>query len=430
MMKVSFYTLGCKVNQYETQEMTEILRRCGYEPAADGETPDVCVVNSCTVTAESDRKTRQAVNRMRRLYPESIIVLAGCMAQAYPEKSDELPSADIVLGNRDYSRLPEVLEEYRRSGKHLFRVLAHEKGERFCDEDISAFENRNRAFVKIQDGCDRFCAYCIIPTSRGRSRSKPLEELKPEFERLAQAGFTEVVLVGINLSAYGRDIGSDICAAVESAAAVDGIAHVRLGSLEPDHITPEILDRLAACPKFCPQFHISLQSGCDDTLKRMNRHYTAAEYAQLCADIRARFDDPSITTDLMVGFAGETAAEFEETCAFVRKIRFDKVHVFPYSVRPGTRAEHFENHVPKAEKERRARVMIDLTEAIRAEKLKERIGKTDQVLFESRHDGDCYTGYTSNYTPVQVRSEHDISGQTLAVRITGADAEKCMGELL
>lgn len=430
MMKVAFYTLGCKVNQYETQEMTEILRRYGYEPAVAGETPDVCIVNSCTVTAESDRKTRQAVNRMRRLYPESIIVLTGCMAQAYPEKSDELPSADIVLGNRDYSRLPEAIEEHRRTGKHLFRVLAHEKGERFCDEDISAFENRNRAFVKIQDGCDRFCAYCIIPTSRGRSRSKPVKQLKPEFERLARAGFTEIVLVGINLSAYGRDIGSNICEAVEIAASVDGIEQVRLGSLEPDHITPEILGRLASCPKFCPQFHISLQSGCDATLRRMNRHYTTAEYAQLCRDIRVSFDDPTITTDLMVGFAGETQEEFEETCDFVRKIQFDKVHVFPYSVRPGTRAEHFEKQVPKAEKERRAHVMIELTEGIRAERFKARIGQTVHVLFESRHDGDLYTGYTANYTPVQVRSDHDISGQMPAVRITGADAEKCIGELL
>lgn len=429
-MKVSFYTLGCKVNQYETQEMTEILRKSGCVSAGDGETPDVCIVNSCTVTAESERKTRQAVNRLRRNYPDAVIVLAGCMAQAYPEKSDELPNADIVLGNRDYSRLPEVIDEYRRSGKHLFKVMAHEKGERFCNEEISAFENRNRAFVKIQDGCDRFCAYCIIPTSRGRSRSKPVEQLKPEFERLANAGFTEVVLVGINLSAYGRDISSNICEAVEIAAGVDGIEQVRLGSLEPDHITPEILNRLASCTKFCPQFHISLQSGCDATLKRMNRHYTAAEYEQLCNDIRAHFDDPSITTDLMVGFAGETEDEFNATCDFVRRIQFDKVHVFPYSVRPGTRAERFENHVSKAEKERRARVMIELTSTIRAEKLKARIGNVDRVLFESRHDGDLYNGYTANYTPVQVHADRDISGQTLAVRITGADAETCTGELL
>lgn len=423
-MKVLFYTLGCKVNQYETQEMREVLARSGFSIVQGNDEPDVCIINSCTVTAESDRKTRQAVNRLRRSYPHAVLVLAGCMPQAYPDNARALPNADILLGNRDYSRLPLAIEEYNRTGERLFRVQQHKTGESFCNQDISAFENRTRAFVKIQDGCDRFCSYCIIPTSRGRSRSKPPAELEREFSRLGAAGFQEIVLVGINLSSYGREFGVTICDAVERAAAVAGVSRVRLGSLEPDHITPEMLDRLAACDVFCPQFHISLQSGCDATLKRMNRHYTSAEYARLCAQIRARFPDAAITTDVMVGFSGETPTEFAASCAFVEQIGFEKVHVFPYSIRPGTRAATFPEQVQKAEKERRAHEMGKRAQAVREAYLHRQAGRTVQVLFETERDG-LYHGYTRNYTPVCMASQSDIRTQTLLVRITGVQGDCC-----
>ena len=325
-MRVAFFTLGCKVNQYETQVMLEKFEEAGFDIVSHNDEADIYVVNSCTVTATSDQKTRQTVRRFKKQHPNSIVVLTGCMPQAYPQNAEILPEADIVLGNRNTELLLSAIDEYILSGKRIFNVKAVADKESFESMKISGFNERTRAFVKIEDGCNRFCSYCIIPTARGRVRSKPLDELREELAALEKAGFLEIVLVGINLSAYGLGTDKNICDAVELACSFDGFKRVRLGSLEPDHITKDVIERLSKCEKLCPQFHISLQSGCDDTLKRMNRHYTADEYRQLCRELRDKFVDCALTTDVMVGFAGETEEEFNSSLAFVKEIAFSDAH--------------------------------------------------------------------------------------------------------
>lgn len=428
-MKIAFYTLGCKVNQYETQAMTEIMLKNGYEIADGSEIADVCVINSCTVTAESDRKTRQAIRRAKRKNPNIITVLTGCMPQAYPEDAERLDCADIVVGNKDYNKLPDIIDEYMLTGKRLYKVSEHSPDESFNLTPISDFKGYSRAFVKIQDGCNRFCSYCIIPQSRGRVRSKPLDELKNELMSLCEKNYPEIVLVGINLSSYGTDFGGEIniCDAVELACSFENIKRVRLGSLEPDSITPEIIKRLSLQKKLCPHFHISLQSGCDETLKRMNRHYTSTEYKSLCDNLRNTFEDCAITTDVMVGFAGETEEEFEKSLDFVKEIGFERVHIFPYSVRKGTRAQSLGSQVQKSVKETRAAIMLEQTDKIRREFLKSQIGRRLQVLIETGKDG-VYEGYCANYTPVIIKSDEDIRSTLVYVKISAASDDALIGE--
>jgi threonylcarbamoyladenosine tRNA methylthiotransferase MtaB len=428
-MKVAFYTLGCKVNQYESQVLSEALEGHGYEIAQSGENADIYVINSCTVTAESDRKTRQAIRRFKRNNPGSIVVLTGCLPQAFPEAALELLEADIVLGNRSNESLVSTLDEYFLCGQRQINIIPHEKGEAFSGGRITGFRTRTRANIKIEDGCNRFCSYCIIPYARGRVRSKPLDELRQELEGIARAGFVECVLVGINLSAYGSDIGKTICDAVELACSFEQIKRVRLGSLEPDHITNEVIECLSRQKKLCPQFHISLQSGCDATLKRMNRHYTASEYEALCANLRQSFEDATISTDVMVGFPGETQEEFESSLLFVKKMGIEKVHVFPYSPREGTGAASMELQITRAVKEERARKMALTAKEIRSEFLNRQVGKTVVVLIEEHSKDGTAHGYTANYTPVTITNPGRRSGLCF-VLISGADGEKCMGEII
>lgn len=429
-MKASFYTLGCKVNQYESQYMSEILMKAGYEIVNNHEDADIYIINSCTVTSESDRKTRQSVRRFKRNHPNALVVLTGCMPQAYPEAAKELYEADIVLSNSNNGDILDLINSYFLEHKRIVKIIPHEKGEKFQKSQISDFYERTRAVVKIEDGCDRYCSYCIIPTARGRVRSKPLDEIKKEVETLAEKGIVEIVLVGINLSAYGKGENEqiDITDAVHAACSVEKIKRVRLGSLEPDHLTEEIVAKLAKEQNLCPQFHISLQSGCDKTLKKMNRHYTADEYRTLCKELRSKFADCTLTTDVMVGFPYETQEDFEESMAFVKEIGFEKVHVFPYSPRENTLAAKWEQ-IEKHVKEERSRQMIEMTNEVREEFLKKQIGKTLNVLFESKH-GDYFEGYTANYTPVRVKSENCLSSQTLNVEITDSDSEYCYGRII
>lgn len=425
-MKIAFFTLGCKVNQYESQAMAERMVKCGFELVSPNEKADVYVINSCTVTAESDRKTRQTVRRFKRKNPDSIVVLTGCMPQAFPEDADALKEADIVLGNKNNIRLPELIERYFSCGQRVIEIENHETGDRFIGDSISGFEGRTRAIVKIEDGCNRFCSYCIIPYSRGRVRSKPIDELEAELRTLSDAGFIEIVLVGINLSSYGSDIGLSICDAVELAAGME-FERIRLGSLEPDHITDDVIERLAKVEKFCPQFHISLQSGCDNTLKAMNRHYTSAEYKELCTKLRNSFDETTITTDIMVGFPTESEEDFADNANFAKEIGFEKVHVFPYSPREGTRAAKMEQ-IEKSTKEKRSHIMIEETEKIRQKFLESQIGKTVEILLETRHDDKFTEGYTKNYTPVKVKGSHPC-GKLVTAKIITVDGDLCVAEV-
>ncbi|MBO7218089.1 MAG: MiaB/RimO family radical SAM methylthiotransferase, partial [Clostridia bacterium] len=332
-MKIFFYTLGCKVNQYESAVAEEIFENSGHVITKNVDEADVAVVNSCTVTAESDRKTRQAVRRFKRM--GKIVFLMGCMPSAIPETAEKLPEADIVIGNITPAGVSDLLGEFLKNGERIVRIEKHQKGETYSTPSITKFSDRTRAFMKVQDGCDRYCTYCLIPFARGHIRSRDIADIKKEAESLAKNGFREIVLVGINLTSYGKDSGLDIADAVK-AAAVDGIERIRLGSIEPDHMSDELLLKLKSEPKFCPQFHLALQSGADRTLKKMNRHYDSAFFEDLVNRIRKNFDNPSITTDIMVGFPTETEKDFEESLAFLLHIGFARSHVFAYSKRSGT----------------------------------------------------------------------------------------------
>ena len=429
-MTFCFYTLGCKVNQYETQAMREILQNNGYFAAQDNKCADIYIINSCTVTAESDRKTRQIVRRYKRNNPNSIIVLTGCMTQAFPQYANELDCADIIIGNSKITHLPQLINRFIIERKQIIDIIPHEKGEKFSTPCITNFDERTRAFIKIEDGCERYCTYCIIPTARGRVRSKSIEDLKFEVEALNKKGFIEIVLVGINLSAYGKDIGLNLCDAVEAVCECKGIKRVRLGSLEPDHISDEMLFRLFKQEKFCPQFHLSLQSGCDATLKRMNRHYDSAFYYDLVNRIRAIFPTAAITTDIMVGFAGETDQEFNHSLDFVKKVGFAKSHIFAYSRRKGTFADKMPSQVTKEVKEQRSRIMIKETEKSEREFLFNQIGCVQQVLFETFENGFAY-GYTANYCRVRVKCNEHKGNKIFNVKILECDDTMCLiGEFI
>ncbi len=426
-MKFAFCTLGCKVNQYETAAMERMLLAAGHTAAMSDAMPDIFIINSCTVTAESDRKTRQMVRKYRRELPHAIIVLTGCMPQAFPDDAEALDAADIVLGNNSNNSICEAIDRFVSTGERIVSIDTHKKGERFDTPPIEHIEERTRAYLKIQDGCNRYCSYCIIPTARGRERSKPLADIDAEVRAIAATGHREIVLVGINLSAYGNDIDADLCDAVDVVCAVDGIERVRLGSLEPDIFTDEMMNRLKLQKKFCPQFHFSLQSGCDTTLQRMRRHYDTEFYRRLVERVRRNFDNASITTDIMVGFAGETDEEFEQSVQFAREIGFARAHVFAYSRRAGTVAAKADGQVPNAVKHERSQRMIAAVSETEHEFLRTQIGGVYPVLFETRK-GDCNEGYTPNYTHVRVKSDDDLCGEIINVRLTSIDADSCIGE--
>ena len=429
-MRVAFYTLGCKVNQYETRIIEQKFIENGFDVVDTSAEADIYVINSCTVTATGDKKTRQIVHRFKKKNPEAIIVLTGCFPQAYPEDAKAIEEADIVTGTRDRNGLFGLVQQFISDGKRVVKITPHEKGEEFEKMCAKGFFERTRAFVKIQDGCNRYCSYCIIPTARGPIRSKELEDIKNELVTLVKEGYKEVVLVGINLSLYGKEFGLRLIDAIKVACSVEGIERVRLGSIEPELITDEDLKEMASLKEFCPQFHLSLQSGCTDTLKRMNRHYTADEYAELVQKIRNAFENPAITTDIMVGFPSEDEREFEESCEFVKKIKIAKSHVFSYSRRPNTRADRMPDQITKAEKEIRSRRLIEVCDKVREEFLQTQVGVVCEVLFETFDNSLGYFGYSENYTPVYIKCEQDPRGEIKTVKITSSYGDYCTGELV
>ena len=435
-MRAAFYTLGCKVNQYETQIMEQQFSAEGIDvvEASENSGADIYVINSCTVTATGDKKTRQLLRRIKRQNPESVVVLTGCFPQVFPAEAESILEADVVTGTYNRASVIGAVKEHLATGRRIIRITPLQRGkERAHFEDMRAvsMNERTRAFVKIQDGCDRFCSYCIIPTARGPVRSKPLQEIREELTLLAEKGYQEAVLVGINLPCYGNDLGLRLLDAVKTACSVPGLKRVRLGSLEPELLLPEDIAEMAEMPTLCPQFHLSLQSGCDATLKRMNRHYDTAEYSRIVDSLRAAFTNPSITTDIMVGFPGEDEEEFKQSLAFAEKTAFAKAHIFMYSPRPGTRAAQMPGQVSSACKERRSAEMIAVTDKTRRKFLQSQVGRLEQVLFETDISNGMYHGYTCNYTPVEVPSLEDIRGQIRNVRITGLaeDSQVCFASV-
>ena len=426
-MRIAFATLGCKVNQYETEALIEIFATDGFTVVQPEETADIYALNSCTVTAESDRKVRQLLRRFRRQNPDAIICLCGCMPQAFPDKAASLPEADIVMGTKDRTGLLAAVKEQLAQRERHVNITPHLNGEIIEPLTIRSFSERTRAFVKIQDGCERFCSYCIIPHARGPVRSKPLNELKHELMELLAAGYSEIVLVGINLSCYGSDFGATLRNAIELACSMPGIKRVRLGSLEPELLSDDDIAAMARLPQLCPQFHLSLQSGCDSTLHRMRRHYNSAEYARIVDTLRKHFKDCAITTDIMTGFPGETEEEFLQSLDFARQIGFARSHVFAYSVRPGTPAAKLPNQIPKQEKLARSRKMIDATMKSQQDFLQKMVGKTVTVLLEQRRSDGLWEGYSENYTHVLVAHTGCESGELLPVLLTEIQGEACVG---
>ena len=425
MKKAALYNLGCKVNAYETEAMQQLLEEAGYEIVPFGDPADVYVVNTCSVTNIADRKSRQMLHRARRNNPGAVIVAAGCYVQAEDTNVLEEGIADIVLGNNKKEHLIPMLTQYMNTQMPAKDWESLNGQADYETLSISRTSQHTRAFMKIQDGCNQFCSYCIIPYMRGRVRSRQPQEVFKEAERLAQSGCKEIVLTGIHLSSYGRDhgdfAGDGLLELLKKLHDIEGIARIRLGSLEPGIITEPFAQALSAMDKICPHFHLSLQSGCDTVLRRMNRKYTAAEFQEKCAILRRSFLRPSITTDVIVGFPGETEEEFLQTEQFLRQIRFYEMHIFKYSMRKGTKAAAMDGQISDAQKTRRSARLIGLGKQMSREFRESFVSETADVLLEEEfvYDGKRYeTGYTKEYVKIAVASEKNRANTIVRGKIT------------
>ena len=431
MKKVAFCTLGCKVNQYETNAMEQAFIKAGYEIVNFEYIADIYVINTCTVTNMSDKKSRQMIRKAKQLNNKSIVVAVGCYAQVSKEKLEEIEELDLILGNNEKKDIVKYVEEYEKEKIiHLEDVL-HQKD--FIDFGTTVHMEKTRAVIKVQDGCDRFCSYCIIPYARGRVRSRRIDSILEEVNSLARIGVKEVVITGIHIASYGKDFKEKISLIdlLEEVNKIKGIKRIRLGSLEPTIINEEFLQRLSKLDKICHHFHLSLQSGCDETLKRMNRRYTTEEFKKVVDLLRSTYKDVILTTDIIVGFPGETEEEFNCTYEFLKDIKFYKMHVFKYSRRKGTKADLMRNQImPKIQDERSKR-LLKLSDANQEVYNKKYIGKEVEVLFEEK-DGEYIKGHTENYIVVKVNNENvnKYHNEIAKVEIVGVGLEEMYGEIL
>ena len=431
-MRVCFYTLGCKVNLNETEALEQLFRRSGFTVVPDGQPADVYIVNSCTVTNFGDQKSRKWLRHAKRENPGAVTVLTGCYPQAFPEQAAGLLEADLVCGNTDRRAILDHVMQLLNGHERIVAVTPHTRGEAFEEMPVDRFETHTRAFIKVEDGCNRRCAYCIIPKARGPVRSRPISSILAELRQLAGAGYREVVLSAISLPSYGTDTGTDLYELVEQCAGVEGIQRIRLGSLDPDMLTPEGIRRLAAVDKLCPQFHLSLQSGCDATLRRMRRPYTTAQYLDVVRQLRQAYAGRpvSFTTDCICGFPGESEEDFVRSCGFLEEVGFLRVHVFPYSRREGTPAYDFPQQVHEREKQARSRRMHDRAEEVRRAVLAGLEGSEDQVLLETPVSATVFTGYTRLYVPVSVSAPSCAAGDIVRVRLGRYDGARVQAEFL
>ena len=425
MKKAALHNLGCKVNAYETEAMQEMLEKAGYEIVPFKEGADIYIINTCTVTNIADRKSRQMLHRARKMNPDAIVVAAGCYVQAQAEKQEIDPCIDIVLGNNRKKDLITVLEEYQKNKAEdtcLEEVEDISRTREYEPLSLTRPGDHTRAYIKVQDGCNQFCTYCIIPYARGRVRSRTVEDVIREVRSLAENGYREVVLTGIHLSSYGIDFDGErhLLELIRAVHEVDGISRIRLGSLELGIVTEEFAEAIAALPKMCPHFHLSLQSGCDATLKRMNRRYTSGEYYEKCQILRKYFDHPALTTDVIVGFPGETEEEFRQSMEFVDKVDFYETHIFKYSKREGTKAAVMEGQVSEQVKARRSALMISLGEKKRKVYEESFVGKEVEVLVEEPaviEGRTVQTGHTKEYIKIALEQEEDLRNQIVKVRV-------------
>lgn len=418
MRKAALHNLGCKVNSYETEAMTQLLEENGYEIVPFSEKADVYIVNTCSVTNMADRKSRQMLHKAKANNPEAVVVATGCYVQTATEKIKKDLSIDIIVGNNKKKDIVNILDAFYKE-KNSFHVIDINQTDEYEDLEISTVTEHTRAHMKIQDGCNNFCSYCIIPYARGRIRSRKMDNIRSEMERLADSGFCEVVLTGINLGFY-KDGDKTLIDVIEMADKIPGIERIRLGSIDPEIITEAFVSRLQKVKKICPHFHLSLQSGCDSVLQGMNRHYTTEEYLNKCEMLREAFDNPAITTDIIVGFPGETKENFETTLEFAKKVGFAQLHVFKYSKRNGTVAAKMQNQVDEREKSKRSELLIQTGIQLTRQYRKSFIGKKEEILFEEVKsiDGKEYSvGHTKNYIEVAVENIKDVSGKVLEVKI-------------
>lgn len=420
MKKVAFYTLGCKVNQYETEAISSLFEQNNYEVVSFDECAEVYIINTCTVTNLSDRKSRQAIRKAKKHNTESIVVVMGCYAQTSSADVLKIPGVDLVMGTKDRNKVLEYISRIE-SGECRINAVDNIMSSRTFEElKVSTYKERTRAYLKIQEGCSQFCSYCIIPYARGPIRSRKPEDIISEVVELAQNGFLEIVLTGIHLASYGKDLKTtNLLDIIKKIHMVEGIKRIRLGSIEPTTITEEFVREAAKMPKLCPHYHLSLQSGCDNTLKAMNRKYTTDEYRKSVALLKEYIPDVAITTDIMVGFPGETREDFDVSLKFAQEIGFSKIHVFKYSTRKGTPAAEMDNQISPEEKEKRSELMLKLSDVLEEEYHQKFVEREMEVLYEQEmHDKKGYIeGLTNNYIRVVSKSNLDVKGKILPTRL-------------
>lgn len=421
--KVALHNLGCKVNAYETEAMQQMLEAAGYEIVPFEPGADIYVINTCSVTNIADRKSRQMLHKAKKMNPDAIVVAAGCYVQADTKKAEADASIDIIIGNNKKQELIPILESYRTGHQKTTECVDINHTKEYENLEIDRTEEHTRAYLKVQDGCNQFCTYCIIPYARGRIRSKKTEDVVNEVKRLAASGCQEVVLTGIHLSSYGKERPEDqenLLTLIQAVHQVDGIERIRLGSLEPGIITEEFAAAISSLPKVCPHFHLSLQSGCTTTLKRMNRRYTAEEYREKCEILRKYYPAPALTTDVITGFPGETEEEFEESRSFVDSIHFYETHIFPYSKREGTKAAGMPDQLTEQVKKERSRILIALGKEHQREYMEQFLGQEKEVLFEEQQtvEGQEYwTGHTMEYLKIAAISEENLENKRVMVQL-------------
>lgn len=431
MKKVSFYTLGCKVNQYETQSMMEIFKKAGYEVVDFEQPADVYIINTCTVTSFGDKKSRQIIRRAHRINPEALIAVVGCYAQVSHDEVEKIEGVDIVAGTGERSKILQMVESAEKNKKLNF-VTDIMKKRQFEETGFISCSERTRVFIKIQEGCSNFCSYCIIPYARGPVRSRSKDRILKEVNSLVSNGFAEVVLTGINLSSYGKDEkNASLIEIIEEVNKIEGLERIRLGSVDPDLFTEEFISRIKNTEKLCPHFHISLQSGSDSVLKRMNRKYTTGEYKERVDMLRETLPDVSVTTDIMVGFPGETEEEFRETYRFLDEISLSRMHVFKYSRRKGTPAASLPGQIAAGTKEERSRLLLELSERKEREFNSTFIGKTMEVLFEQelKNKTNWLEGHTANFIKVEIVGKNDFIGKFMQVKLQETQGEAVLGTI-
>ena len=430
MKKVAFYTLGCKVNQYETNAMIQKFINSGYQVVEIEEKPDIAIVNTCTVTNMSDRKSRQILRRIKEQNEKSIIVAVGCYVQVAKKEIEKIDEIDLALGNNEKNDIVTYVEKYIKNKEKQVNIADVMKQKEFLEFGTIIYNEKTRAVIKIQDGCDRFCSYCIIPYARGRVRSRKPEDIIKEITEISRKGIKEVVITGIHIASYGKDFKPQIplIELLSKINEIKGIERIRLGSLEPTIITEEFVDKLKNLEKICHHFHLSLQSGCNETLKRMNRRYTTQEFREVVKILRREYKDVNLTTDIIVGFPGETEREFEETYKFLSEVKFYKMHVFKYSPRKGTKAAEMEGQIDGNIKEMRSKKLIELSNKNEFEYNQKYIGKNLEVLFEEENN-EIYNGHTNNYILVKTVSKNNLENTIKKVKIEKAFNTYIQGNL-